>query len=104
MSLVQGVEKLGDIHIQDPLGPFRHALVPQGAERPMGRPLRSEAVRTVQKVLLIDRFQDHGHRALQQFIFRGRNSNWPGFVARPFRNVYATDRRRKVGSGFGPIE
>jgi hypothetical protein len=42
MSLIQGIEKLGDIHIQNPLDLAPRTLIPQGAERPMGRPTRSE--------------------------------------------------------------
>ncbi len=56
MRLIQGIEKLGDIHIQYPLDPAHRTLIPQGTERPMSRPTGSKRIGAVHKVLLINRF------------------------------------------------
>ena len=44
MRRLQGVEKLGDVQVQNPPIPTRHTLLPQVAQRPMGRPVRPEPV------------------------------------------------------------
>jgi hypothetical protein len=70
----------------------------------MGRPTRPESVRTVQKVLLIDRLEKHGDCTLQQLVFRGRDADWTGFFARSFRDVHAPDRWRKIGPRLRTIQ
>src|SRR5580658_685877 len=69
----------------------------------MRRPSRPEAVRTVQKVLFVDRLQSHDNRPLEHFILQGRNSQGPGFRSRPFRNTHPPYWRSPVRSGLGVI-
>jgi hypothetical protein len=70
----------------------------------MGGPTRSKPIGTVQEVLLIDGFQEHRYCPLQQLVFRGRNADRTSFFPRPFRDMHAPDRWRKVGPRFGPVQ
>jgi len=70
----------------------------------MGRPARSKAVRAVQKVLLVDRLQDHRHRPLEDFVLERRDPNGPGFFAGPLGDIHPTHRRRPIRAGLGPVQ
>src|SRR5579872_7108978 len=87
--------------IQPP--PHRHRLLPQGLQGLVGRPSGPKTIRTVPKVLLVDRLQDPDDRSLQHFVRVRRYSNRTGFLARSFRNVYPTHRRRLVVAGLGAV-
>ena len=70
----------------------------------MGRPSGSKPIGTVEKVLLIDGFQEHGHCTLQQLVFRGRDPNWAVVFPRPFWDMHTSYRWREVGPRFGPVQ
>ena len=72
MSVVDRIEEFSDIDLHDPAASRRHRLLPEAFQGLMRRPSRSEAVRTVLEVLLVDRFQDHDYRTLKHFILEGR--------------------------------
>ena len=65
LSTSKSLQKLGNIYIQNPPGPEFRALAPQCIERIMRRASRAKRVRAIQKILLIDRLQQHRHSALQ---------------------------------------
>ena len=56
------------------VAPHRHRLSPEAVQRPMGRSSGAEAVRAVHEVLLVDRFQHHDDRPLENLILRGRDA------------------------------
>jgi len=55
MRMIQSVEKLPDVHVQNPTPTDLPEILSQGFQRLVRRPSRPEAIRTVQKVLLVDR-------------------------------------------------
>jgi len=66
---------------------------------------RPEAIRAVQKVLLVDCLQYHRHRLLKHLVFKRRYPYRADFRPVPFRNVHAPHRRRSVGvSGLRSVE
>ncbi len=52
-----------------------HRLFPNRRQRLVRRSSGPEAVRTVQKVLLVDRFQQHDDRSLEYLVLKGWDSN-----------------------------
>ena len=74
MAVVQMVEELPDVHLEHPAATHRPSAACQSVfQRLVRRAPRPEAVRAVQKVLLVDRFQHHRHRPLQDLVLEGRN-------------------------------
>jgi site-specific DNA recombinase len=104
MSMIQSVKELTDVHLQDPAAIHAHGLPPQRIERLVRRPSWPKAVRTVQKVLLVDGFQDHDDRPLKQLVFKRGNPQRPGFWARPLGNVHPPHRRCPVRAGLGAVQ
>src|SRR5258708_29464353 len=104
MSTIQSVEKLPDIHFQNPTATEPHRLLPQGVERLMRRPSGPKTVRTVQKVLLVDRFQYHDDRPLKNLVFKSRDADGTRVATRPLRYVHPLDRRRPVRAGLGAVQ
>src|SRR6266436_1723531 len=104
MSMIQRVEKLPDVHVHNPAATDLHEVLPQDLQRLMRRPSRPEAIRTVQKVLLVDRLQRHDDRPLKDLILQSRDAQRTSLVARPFRNTHPTYRRRPVRAGLGTFE
>src|SRR5271155_747549 len=93
MRVVQRVEKPPDVHLHDPAPQPIHRLLPQGRQCLVRRAARPEAVRTGHEVLLIDGFQDHDHRPLEDLILERWNPDGPGLVPGPLY-LYDPDNRQ----------
>src|SRR5271166_6119983 len=104
MSMIQSVEKLADVHVKQPTATQVHHLLPQGCHRLMRRSAWPEAVGAVQKVLLIQRFQDHDDRTLKHLVLQRGNPQGTGFVARPFRDAHPPHGRRPVRAGLRTVQ
>ena len=70
----------------------------------MRRSSGSEAIRAVQKILLIDRLQHHGDRALQHFVLECRHPNRASLGSIAFGDMHASHRRCVVRSGLGALQ
>src|SRR5262249_41421616 len=71
-GLVSAVKVSTDIGIHDPADPLRHAPFAYLVECIMGTTALSQAVRAVAEVWLVDRFQQHHHRSLNDFLLECR--------------------------------
>ena len=72
----QFIKKLADIDLQYP-APLRltiHRLVAKRRKRLVRRSTWPEAVRTVQKIVFINRFQQHDDRPLEELVLQSGNS------------------------------
>ena len=98
LALVQSVEELSNIHVNDPPAPYLHQPFPEGCQRLVCRPPGPKPVRAVQKLLLIQRLQDHLHRPLQHLVFEGWHTYGAGLAPRALRYVHAPHRWSKVRS------
>jgi hypothetical protein len=105
MAVIQMIEELPDIHLQHP-APFDiHQLTPEALQRLVCRSSGPEAIRAVQKVLLVDRFQQHDDRPLQDFILQRRDADGAGLSSRPaFRDVHTPHGGSLVRAGFRAVE
>ena len=103
-SMIQSVEELSDVHFHDPAAPHVHGLLPQSGERLVRRPSRSEAVRTVQKVLLVHGFQHHDDRPLEDLVLESRDTDRTRLRTRAFRYVHPPHRRCSVRAGLGSVQ
>ncbi len=104
MLVVEGIEELGDIHFHHPPAAHRHHPPPEDLQRLVRRTARPEAVRAVEKVLLVDRLQRHRHRPLEDLVLERGNADGPGFPAGALRDVHPPHRRRAVGARLGAIQ
>ena len=78
--MIQSVEKLPDVHFQNPAPVAGHRLFPQRLQRLVGRPPCPVAERTVIEVLFKDRLQQPDHRPLQERIYPPTSAcRWVGF-------------------------
>jgi hypothetical protein len=77
MPVVDAVEVFRDVSVDHPALAGLHDAVAQGAQGVMGRPLRPEAERAVQEVLLVDRLQQHHDRPLRHLVLERRNAQRP---------------------------
>ena len=105
--MIQVIEKLADIYLKHPaaFGPIAHHLVAERLERLVCRSSRSEAVRTVQEVLFVDRFQQHHDRPLEELVLQGGNSERAGLSSgAAFGNVHTSYRWRLVRAGLRAVE
>jgi len=102
--MLQRVEKLADIHLEDPSPLPRRTPLPQRLQGLVRRPSGPEAVRTRQKVVLKNRLQEHHHGPLEHFVFQRRNAQRTSFPARPFRNVNPSHRRCPVPARLGLLQ
>ena len=93
-----------DVELQHPAASHRHQPLPQGLQRLVCRSARTEAVRAVTEVLLVDRVQYHRHRALQHLVLEGRNPDRPGLATIAFGDVDAPYGRRTVRPGLRPAQ
>jgi hypothetical protein len=75
------IQELADVHFQDPATSCAHRLPPQTVQRLVRRPFGPKAVRARTKVLLVDRFQHHDDRPLEDLVLQGRDTN--GSVSGP---------------------
>ena len=71
VTVIQIVEELSDVYLENMAALTSHQLVSERLQRLVRRSSGPEAVRTVQKVLLIDRLQQHDDRPLEDLIFQG---------------------------------
>src|SRR5215471_20336708 len=81
-----------------------HSLLPQSAQRVVRRSPLPETVRTVPKVLLVNRLQRHDDRSLKDFVFQRGNPQGPGFGSRVLRDTHPPYGRRSVRAGLGTVQ
>ena len=65
---------------------------------------RAESIGAVQKILLIDCFQHHGHRPLKDLILECRYTYRPCLGSVSLGNVYPPDRRSLIRPALKSIE
>src|SRR5262249_44745002 len=104
MTMIQPVEELPDVHFHQPATTQIHGLLPQSAQRVVRRSPWPETVRTVPKVLLVNRLQRHDDRSLKDFVFQRGNPQGPGFGSRLLRNTHPTYGRRSVCTRLGTVQ
>src|SRR5690606_26760531 len=105
MLVIQSIEEFLDVHVENPLDPQVHRLVPEAFQGPMSRTTATESVGAVVEVPLIDCFQNHHDRALQDLVLDGRNSDRSGLAGRaPFRNVHASHRGGAIRATLGTVQ
>jgi site-specific DNA recombinase len=102
-TVIDRVEKLPDVDLDRPPTTHLHRRPPQRIQGLTRRAVRPEAVRAVQKLLLIDGFQDHRHCALQHLVLEGRDSERP-LLALALRDVDAPHGGRTVCTGLRALE
>src|SRR5688572_2128941 len=103
MSVVQRIEELTDVHFQNPPASGPHCLLPEALKCLMGRTSWAETIRTVKKVLFVDRLQDHHDRPLEDFVLQRRDPDRAGFPARSFRYLHPADWGGAVRATLGPV-
>ena len=99
-----GNEEALNIHLQHPASPCLHQALPRSLERLVCRPLWAEAIRAVQKVLLVDCLQQHRDCTLQDLVLKGRNPYGSRLATVPLRDVHPTHGRRLIASGLEAFE
>src|SRR5215208_2873633 len=75
MAVVQRIEELADIDFQYPAAVRVHCPLPQSLQRLMSATTGPEAERAIDKVLLVDRPQQHHHRALENLVLQRRDAD-----------------------------
>jgi len=71
----------------------------------MGAASGAEPVRAGQKVLLVNRLQQHHHRALKNLVLQRGDADRPRLLTRPaLGNMHPTHRRRAVRAGLRAVE
>jgi hypothetical protein len=100
--MIQSLEKLLDVHFQNPAPTQVHRLPPHRLQSLVCRPPWPITVRTVQEVLFVDRLQEHDDRPLQHFVFKGRDAEGTPVASCPFWNPRPPHGRRSVRAGLGP--
>jgi hypothetical protein len=71
----------------------------------MRPPAGPQAVRAIDKVLLVDRFQQHHHRALENLVLQRRDADRSRLRRRAgLGNVNPLDRRRHVPARLGAVQ
>src|SRR5580698_2576221 len=101
--MVDRVEILAYIELNDPAAGHPHRLAMEGVQRLMRRASWSKAVRAVEKLLLVDRFQHHGDCALQYLVLEGGDAQRSDL---PFalRDVHTPYGRCAVRTGLRAVE
>src|ERR1700692_4176470 len=99
--MVQRLEKFPDVNLKDPPARHLHRLALYCSQRLMRRTTGPEAIRTVQKTLLVNCFQHHDPRPWEHLVLEGRDADGPPLRAIPLRYVHPSNRRRLVAAGFG---
>ncbi len=101
MPVIDAVEILRDIRVDHPSLTGVHDAIAQCADGVMRRPFRPEPERAVQKVLLVDRLQQHHDCLLRHLILQGRDTQRsPGSIG--FGDVVASHRGRTVTARHHP--
>src|SRR5215831_1227932 len=70
----------------------------------MRRTSRPKAVRAVEKTLLIDGLQYHGHGSLEHFILEGGNADGSRLRTIAFRDVHPANWWRHVAAGMSAFK
>src|SRR6267143_2956971 len=105
VTMVQRLEKSPDVNFKDPPARHLHRLALYCSQRLMRRTAGPEAIRTVQKTLLVNCFQHHDHCPLEHLVLEGWNADGPRLRASPcLRDVHSADRRRHVATRLDPLE
>jgi hypothetical protein len=104
LGLIQSVEELTDVHFHQPTATAPRPLPVQHLQRLVRRSPRAEAVRAVQEVVLVDGFQHHDDRPLQDLVLERRDPHRPGLAPAAFGEVHPPHRRRPVRAGLGPFQ
>src|SRR5215469_18682447 len=102
--MVQGVEELTNINLKDPPARHLHRLALHNSQRLMRRTSRPKAVRAVEKTLLIDGLQYHGHGSLEHFILEGGNADGSRLRTIAFRDVHPANWWRHVAAGMSAFK
>jgi len=82
MTVIQRVEETLDVHFQHPTTAQRRQPLPHGFQGLMGRSTRAEAEATRQEVLLVDHFEHHRRRLLEDLVLVSRGCQWAASVPR----------------------
>ncbi len=105
MGMIQTVEEFSDVHLQNCTTCTVHRLLPKRLQRTVCRSPRPEAERAVVEVLLVDRFQQHDDRPLQDLVLQRGNPDRARLGLRAaLRNVHTSHRRSLVRAGLGAVE
>jgi site-specific DNA recombinase len=103
--MIQVVKELADIHFEYPAALEAHRLLPKRLQGLVRRSFGPETIRAVREVVLVDRFQQHDDRPLENLVLQGWDSDRAGLGFRvPFRNVHPPDRRSSIRAGFHAVE
>src|SRR5208282_4846493 len=94
-SVVDGIEEGSDVEIEHPVHALRHHRLFQGSQGGVRAAPRPEAVAEPQEVRLVDRNQNLGYRALDNFVLERGNAERPA-AAVAFRDIRAAYRLRPV--------
>jgi site-specific DNA recombinase len=102
---IQVVVEALDVGLQDPAPIHLRETFPQGPYRLMRRSAGPEAIRAVLKVLLVDRFQHHRDRPLEDFVLEGGHPDRPlDRWVTPFRDVDPANWRRFVAARLEAVQ
>ena len=102
--VVQSVEEFSNINLQHPSTRFLQRLVPQSFERHVRRASGAEAIRAIEKVLLVDGFEHHRHGALKNLVLKGRDAQRSGFRTAVLRDIDPPHGWRAVRAGLRAVE
>lgn len=111
VAMIQMIEELPDIHLQNVATLQVRRLLPERLQRFVCRSFGPEAVRAVQKVVLVNRLQQHDDRPLEDLVLQTGNSGTDRRLVGAslglrvaLRNVHSPDRRCLVRAGLYAVE
>jgi hypothetical protein len=105
MSVIQRVEELPDIDLQYPTALEVHRLPPQLLQGLVCRPPGPEAIRAGMEILLVERFQGHDDRPLQDLVLQRRYPQRPRLLrAVALGDVHPPHRWCPVRAGLGSVQ
>ena len=103
--MIQRVEKLPDVHFQNPAASAVHRPLPQVFQGFVCRSSRPEAIRAGIEVLLVDRLQQHDDRPLEDLVLQRGNSDRASLGSRArLGNMHPPHRRCPVRPGLRPVQ
>src|SRR4030042_1633988 len=102
--MVERIKELPDIEIDDPSSTDDFHPLPQVSQCLMLVPSGSESERTIVKVLLVNRLDEHDHRPLHYLILEGRYPYRSGLRTSGFRYPYSSYGRRTVAAALRPVQ
>jgi hypothetical protein len=105
MAVVDRVEEFSQIDVDDPVASQLHRVLPEGIQSSVGTASGPKAVRDVQEVRLVDGFQHHQHRTLEDLILVRGYPQRPRLARRAgLGDLDSTHRRCHVRAGLGAVE